>query len=507
MRLSTARTAGRNAGFLFIVAGLVTVLNVVIPGSSFVNPTLVAELGVASVLVGLATLIVPWDSLPPRTTLVAVPVAFAMIAVGNRWGQGSDFVYAPYFIVTFIWIGLFQPPRTSLWLAPVAAGAYMAPLLSRPGHTNLDVASVMVVIPVGVAVGEIVSRMVAKLAGAMEQLQGTMVELDRARAESQHRADLLAEVARASRLLNNLRSHAVLRAAVDSITNLGFDCGYVCVTDGGHALEVRHTWGLAPGPDRRPSLADNDLVDRCRRQHQAQLIAEGAGASHPELQAIGACSALAGPVLIDGNVSAVFVGGKTARGRPTPEQIESFELITAQVGRALENARRYETERRTRHLMAEASVRDELTGVGNRRHATAILASLQPGDGLLLIDLDHFKDVNDTHGHIVGDGVLSELGRFLRQQLRYEDAAARYGGEEFVVVLRGVGIGAETAAERMVECWRQTCPRTTFSIGVAVHRHGEVAATTLDEADRALYLAKRSGRDRVCEWAVDQASA
>lgn len=153
--------------------------------------------------------------------------------------------------------------------------------------------------------------------------------------------------------------------------------------------------------------------------------------------------------------------------------------------------------------LTQATMRDPLTGVGNRRHAWHLLESLGPQDAVLLIDLDHFKHVNDTDGHVAGDIVLVTLGRFLRDALRSDDLVARYGGEEFLVVLRGAGANGRLAADRLCASWRSTQPRTTFSVGVAVHNGDAGPRATFSRADAALYRAKRAGRDRTCEFAAE----
>jgi diguanylate cyclase (GGDEF)-like protein len=134
----------------------------------------------------------------------------------------------------------------------------------------------------------------------------------------------------------------------------------------------------------------------------------------------------------------------------------------------------------------------------------ALLDSLQPGDAVVLIDLDHFKAVNDSDGHAAGDTVLVALADHLRRCVRDADLIARYGGEEFVVVLRDAGMHAGHAAERLMEEWRRVGPRTTYSAGVAVHRPDAGPALTLARADAALYAAKHMGRDRVAELGIDE---
>jgi diguanylate cyclase (GGDEF)-like protein len=162
----------------------------------------------------------------------------------------------------------------------------------------------------------------------------------------------------------------------------------------------------------------------------------------------------------------------------------------------------------------EASVTDALTGANNREHFDSQLrmefsyARRHGTDlALLLFDVDHFKRVNDTYGHPVGDEVLVEIARAVRRLVRNEDVFARYGGEEFALILRGIDIaGARAAGERLrtqVEKLSVASDRgpvhVTISIGCAS------LATTSDPstealvqtADRRLYAAKHSGRNRV----------
>ncbi|MBN3809503.1 diguanylate cyclase [Paraburkholderia sp. Ac-20347] len=155
---------------------------------------------------------------------------------------------------------------------------------------------------------------------------------------------------------------------------------------------------------------------------------------------------------------------------------------------------------------------DGLTGLLNRRHWENLLVrefercrATRYASSLLLIDLDHFKDVNDTRGHQAGDAVLSAFAGQLREHFRASDSIGRYGGEEFGVVLPGATLAeARTVAERFARAVRlqakdedSMCP-CTVSIGVAqcdeaMNDH----AAWLKRADSSLYRAKMTGRDRV----------
>ncbi len=160
---------------------------------------------------------------------------------------------------------------------------------------------------------------------------------------------------------------------------------------------------------------------------------------------------------------------------------------------------------------------DMLTGLLNRRAFVEAMCvekkrserSMLPSS-ILLIDLDHFKSINDTRGHAVGDAVLASVARTLRANARGYDVVARWGGEEFIVGLPCTDAStAEPAAERLRRALEELIVMDgrgenvpiTASIGVAEREHGESLEATIDRADRALYAAKGSGRNRVC---VDQ---
>jgi diguanylate cyclase (GGDEF)-like protein len=159
------------------------------------------------------------------------------------------------------------------------------------------------------------------------------------------------------------------------------------------------------------------------------------------------------------------------------------------------------------------SMVDPLTSVWNRAGLDTILtreleASAMRGSplSLAMVDLDHFKAVNDKFGHGVGDTVLSEVARRLRVAARPVDSVARFGGEEFVVILPGCGADdARTVAERLrsrladhpVVVGQSLQLDVTASIGIATAEPGEPPSVLLTRADVALYDAKRGGRDRV----------
>jgi len=168
---------------------------------------------------------------------------------------------------------------------------------------------------------------------------------------------------------------------------------------------------------------------------------------------------------------------------------------------------RSRSERRRAEYLSK---HDLLTGLGNRRKLDEILAveinRLHRHGGSLCLsiaDIDHFKNINDSHGHAAGDEVLSQFGELLSLHKRPTDTAARIGGEEFVVLMPHTNIKeALGAAERLRTAltgkkFASLNQPVTLSIGVAELQNGENAAALLQRADRALYRAKRAGRNRV----------
>jgi diguanylate cyclase (GGDEF)-like protein len=199
------------------------------------------------------------------------------------------------------------------------------------------------------------------------------------------------------------------------------------------------------------------------------------------------------------------------------EEVELLAAVADQAAMAIQNAR----------LHAETvalSITDALTGLANRRHLfrqleqeVARAARFRTQVSVVMLDLDHFKHLNDASGHLAGDAVLRQVAEVLRGQVRRVDVVARYGGEEFCLVLPQVG---KTDAVEVAEKLRRSIAEQAFgawpaghitaSAGVA-HLPGD--ATTLEglleAADAALYASKHRGRNRVTafEPGLEQAAS
>jgi len=213
---------------------------------------------------------------------------------------------------------------------------------------------------------------------------------------------------------------------------------------------------------------------------------------------------LAAPLRIDGRVEGAIVLSRRTAG-PWPDRARRL-LGVAAVEASAALARAYS------HRAAEARAStDALTGLPNRRYFdeyVALLARRRRADdrvGVLMIDVDRFKKLNDAYGHAVGDHVLRAIATAIGRTVREDDVPARFGGEEFVVLLRNptpeVALDVAERIRRAVvalDLRGLGVPSVSVSVGVAVASPPHVAIDALiAEADRALYRAKRAGRDRV----------
>lgn len=182
------------------------------------------------------------------------------------------------------------------------------------------------------------------------------------------------------------------------------------------------------------------------------------------------------------------------------------------------------------HALLEYAQHDTLTGLLNRKtfDESFLKATMAPRNGdaegvqqrrehegmghwLAIIDIDHFKSINDRFGHLIGDEVLLLLARLMRRNFRFHDRLYRFGGEEFLVLLRCDGdADAQAACRRFLDAVRAydfpRVGRVTVSIGYTEVEHGAAPTLAFSRADRAVYYAKRHGRNQVCSHdALEQA--
>ncbi len=185
---------------------------------------------------------------------------------------------------------------------------------------------------------------------------------------------------------------------------------------------------------------------------------------------------------------------------------ESESMLKPTLKLAAQLANAYdEIRQQSNHLMTFTEVRtDPLTGVSNRRALDETLVSMfammnryELPFSIVIIDIDHFKKINDEQGHLYGDSILKSVAKLLDDAVRETDIVTRYGGEEFVIVMPQTPLpGSCTFSERLRQNIEQSLP-LTISGGVAAAVDGDTPQTLLARADAALYSAKAAGRNRV----------
>ncbi len=273
------------------------------------------------------------------------------------------------------------------------------------------------------------------------------------------------------------------------------------VTDDGLGIESR--WDTAiggPGDSAAVELGVG-VVGRAakygRAAHGATVLSSATG------QPSGGAST-AVPLVVGARIIGVLELGLAPGHRLDDQQIEVIETLSIHAATAIEAARLHEGAE-------HASEHDPLTRLANRRRLTTDLAqeverSLRYGRPLafLMLDLDHFKTINDTHGHARGDDVLQDVAALITDLLRSTDSAYRYGGEEIAVLVRESDAAcAQVLAERLrsqIEATFGVAGETgvTASIGVAaMPTHAASAQGLIEAADTAMYAAKAQGRNRV----------
>jgi diguanylate cyclase (GGDEF)-like protein len=342
------------------------------------------------------------------------------------------------------------------------------------------------------ALGEEFNNMSSELARRLEEL-------------SDQRAQLRQAIRRIGQTFaSNLDRTALLDLALKTAIDAAqADCGRVSAR--------RQTEQPLAELQREGSLAG--LEDRI---YEAELAALSSGSLGESLaDDVHVASVPLGP--LGSGRRAPGVISVARRGNPfSDDERELLRSLAAQAGLALENVELHYQVRRQ-------AVTDELTGLANHgrfqellRTETEQVRRYRHSVGLIMLDIDDFKSVNDTYGHQQGDEVLRAVGRVVQENSRDADSPARYGGEEMALILPHTDLeGAYAIAERVrtaieaLEVHRidgQGVLRTTASVGVAASNEGDKNALIAD-ADAALYEAKRQGKNRTVRAAIRAANA
>ena len=289
------------------------------------------------------------------------------------------------------------------------------------------------------------------------------------------------------------------------------DPGAVFVTSASRNLvEAQGVWGGLSMEEAGVFKPDECWALRRGRMHVIDSPSSGLACKH--LPSPPPAAYLCIPLMAQGEALGVlYLGTPSANGPGASAWSEAKQrlamTVADQLGLAVANLK-------LRQTLRNQSIRDPLTTLFNRRYMEETLErELRRGErnrgslGVIMLDLDHFKQFNDTFGHAAGDLLLRDLGPLLRANVRAEDVACRYGGEEFVLILPEASLEStrlraehvREAAKRLSVSYRgQIIGNVTLSLGVAAFpEHGTDAETLLKTADTALYRAKSEGRDRV----------
>jgi len=287
--------------------------------------------------------------------------------------------------------------------------------------------------------------------------------------------------------------------------------GALYLFDGGSSVLVRAVeWGNAEPLAERYDL-DECWSLRTARAHWARFDQPDLPACE-HLHAPGVCSACM-PLVAHGERLGTIVLRGCSGSNPC-EQSDTYEHARSMLASFAGSVALAMSNMQLRETLREQALRDPLTGLYNRRIleeglAREIARAERDSTPLVLgfVDIDHFKDFNDTYGHEAGDYVLKEVGGYLAEHTRAGDLVSRYGGEEFVTVWPGADLASAAArAESLrkgvealhLEFNGESLRSVTLSIGIALlGEHGESADTLLAVADAALYEAKGDGRNRV----------
>ena len=271
-------------------------------------------------------------------------------------------------------------------------------------------------------------------------------------------------------------------------------------------VEARATWASTPSPDWTIFKPDECWALRRGRMHLVDSTTTGLLCSHLPQPAPPAY--LCVPLIAQGEALGVLYLGASDDGSAWPEaQQRLASTVSDQLGLAVANLKLRETLR-------NQSIRDPPTSLFNRRYLEETLerelrrAERSRGTlGVVMMDLDLFKQFNDTFGHDIGDTLLRDFGRLLQSTVRGGDVACRYGGEEFMLILPEADIEiTRQRADRIREAVKHlfvahrghSVGSVTVSAGVAAYPdHGTTGEALVQAADAALYRAKNAGRDRV----------
>lgn len=472
----------------FAAASIIALVLVLLPPSSS-DRFVLAEAAVLTTIVIAAALLVPWVRLPAWCQATIPLTFFAVVALLRQAGGGATSGYAPLVMLPVLWLAIYGS-RTQFRLAIAAmAATFLGPLIlvGPPLYPGAGWRGAVIWVSIGLLAGSAIQSLVD---------------------QSRHRtADVAALGAIARALTAGADPRPELCAAAQLVTGAAFAVLYEPHPDGA-LVATASTEGVDPELMRiDPGTEVSRIAEAWRTGTRIYLpdVAADPRASARLASTTGAGAVLFEPVKRDGRTMAVLVIGFHESRQHVPESaIYLVELLAAEIGAAIDRA----------DLVAELATQsrsDQLTGAANRRSwdeqmNRELADAYRTGDPLTiaLLDLDHFKAYNDSHGHVAGDALLRDLVTAIRTELRTGDVIARWGGEEFALALPRCDLQhAQTIATRLLDI---VPGGQTASIGLTQARPGDTPRHLIDRADRALYAAKGGGRNQIKAYQAPLAS-
>jgi diguanylate cyclase (GGDEF)-like protein/PAS domain S-box-containing protein len=443
------------AAVLYLAGGMGTMLSALLPaGPALFRPGVVG-VGLIAVLIAAIVWRLPWDRWSTQTSLVLVPIAYGLIAVGNHFAAAEPFRFGVYFVVAHAWIGFAHPRGTATVFSPLFVIAYLAPLFTSGTANLVAISSIALVGPICLAVGE-------SMAWVSSRIRLMEAEVRRRAGEARFRS-----------LVQNA-SDVIL--VLDERGTITFE-----------TPSIHDVLGYRPEDRMGRSAFEHIHPDdiEAAREVLGRVLSRPGEEGGLELRARHA----------DGSWRALQV---TARNLADDEHVRGVVV----------NCRDITVRQQLELELRRQAFHDALTGLPNRalfsdRVEQALRRVSRNGRAIavLLVDLDDFKTVNDSLGHDVGDGLLREVADRVRESLRAGDTAARLGGDEFAVLLEDTDpAAAADVADRvrrgMLTQFRVGRHRLTVgaSIGVAIGYHGASVSSLLRNADVAMYRAKEAGK-------------
>lgn len=454
MRLADdPKRAATYAAIAFAIAGPFTLVNAFGNGARFeasggsTAPIVIVAL--AAMVVAAVIPWLPWARWGMRATLVLPVLGLAMLIaaeITSRSSRTVDGVMSTSTIVTliFVWIGLTQARGMAAILTPFVAVALVFAFETE--GAPISVVTTLMAVCMAAGLGELVAWVKHADVVRSQELGVVIDGTTDLRSETD-------QVAAAKRLV----------ATVVDLLRVPNVAAYLPAPDG--TFQLAATAGGLPWDTTRLVGPDQTL--------EVRTVPAGVELAVP---LVGRAGHLRGLVVA------------TGRRRHDEFMTRLAQILGEQAGALFDDLAAIDA-------LADESRRDALTGVGNRRFADQMLATLHPGDVVAVIDLDDLRGINAFAGHQGGDAAIREVAHHLVATVRTEDWVARLGGDEFLIVLRQAGPDAATMVERITDTWNREHRGNGISVGATVHDGGDPEAT-LRSADQALFAAKRSGRAR-----------